>query len=204
MENGNGIAHPDEFEGAVSNTPIGRVQLGDHTYAIYEQRIGYLENRLKRDLGVLIGAELEGRSPLDALGHSAYKVLRVFIGGRMMPEWEFRGYPTEEAWKAGDHDERYDKSPGARQIRAAIKTCAEVNSLDFFGALRKLFSEESAQRLGDLLLVKAMEWMRNNSLELPPNALPPSTESDPTSSGATPSTPDADETSPELENAPAT
>lgn len=111
--------------------------LGEHSYPVYPQRIGYLENKLGKTLGKLIEGNIASDSLLSFLLGNAYELLRVFIP-RLMPEHEFRGYRTAEDLAAGNYDADADASPSNPQIVEAFQLVMRVNRFDIFGSLGKL------------------------------------------------------------------
>lgn len=121
------------------------VELGDETYLIEPQRLGRLERHLRKIFEVfgVAGSPAENIDNVDP--GTLYDVLKVFIPP-LMPEWQFRGFPTEDAFvrvQAGeaqpgdlDDDER-DRSPTPPQLIEAVETIYRVNGGDrlarFFG-----------------------------------------------------------------------
>jgi hypothetical protein len=142
--------------GSLGGTPV-HVQLGDHSYAVYAQRVGYLENRIGSTVSKLGTLNIEGVEELvTSLGGSAYGLLKVFIP-RLMPEHEFRGYPTEEAHAAREYDERYDKSPSFAQIVTAFQTAMRVNRFDLFGSLKNLLSPELLRAMTNKAVAESVQ-----------------------------------------------
>jgi hypothetical protein len=126
-----------------SNGHAPHVRLGEHDYAVYPQKIGYLENKLGRFIEALTGDSATSTdSIVDFLGDKAYDVLHVFLP-RLMPEYEFRGYRSQEAFDARDYDPEGDASPSFPEIVEAMQTCMRVNRFDLFGHLGKLVDEET-------------------------------------------------------------
>lgn len=81
--------------GVLSN-PL-ELPLGDRTYVLVPQRIGYLQKHVGRALSGLTENDLnEGGDILGMLGTQAYSLLKVFIPD-LMPEYEFQGY-SKQAW----------------------------------------------------------------------------------------------------------
>jgi hypothetical protein len=169
--------------------PVDRVTLGKHDYHVYEQRVGYLENKLKRTFAKLVEGKIEGAD--DLLGalitDNVYKLLKVFFGSRLMPEWEFHGYATEEAWRAGDYDEKYDQSPGPTQVKHALGVCMRVNSLDLFKDIAGFFPKDTRDAIVNELVLAAIKMLQSGGL--PQNASATTTPGAPsTTSGTTDST----------------
>lgn len=173
--------------------PVDRVKLGEHDYEVYEQRIGYLQNKLRRTFAQLVTREVD--SPDDLLGalvvNPSYKLLKVFFGSRLMPEWEFEGYPTKEAWEAGDYKPEYDKSPGPTQARKAIETAARVNSLDLFKSVADFFPRETRDAIVNELVLAGISLLKKSGGSLL-NASALTTGGLSTTSGTTDSTTDDD------------
>jgi hypothetical protein len=163
-----------------------KVRLGEHEYPVYPQRIGYLERKLGDVFGTLLDADVQGGSIMDLLGGRAYRTLIVFIP-RLMPEYEFRGYPTQEAFEAKEYDESYDKSPSFPEIEAAFRAAMRVNRLDLFGHLKALVGPELLQAVTQQAVATTITGRSSTGL---PSDSSPTTESDPTSSGTTGATTD--------------
>jgi hypothetical protein len=142
---------------------VDKVTLGEHEYHVYEQRVGYLENKLKRTFAKFVQGKID--SPDDLLSalitDNVYKLLGVFLGSRLMPEWEFHGYATEEAWRAGEYDEKYDKSPGPTQTKNALVVCMRVNSLDLFKDIAGFFPKETRDAIVNELVVAGIKMLRS-------------------------------------------
>ena len=129
------------------------VTLGDVTYTIVPQRIGYLRSQ-------------PGDNLLDILGDKLYGVLKVFIPD-LMSEWEFQGYATKEALDEGKYDEQYDKSPSATQVRRAFASVAEVNEIDLLRHLGKLIGPDLIR---SWLAGALADSMQENLSKLPPTS----------------------------------
>lgn len=180
--NGSGPADEAQLD---AYSPFEQVTLGEHTYTVYEQRIGHLENKLKKTFGKLVEAKIDGSDELLGafVTGPAYKILRVFVP-KLMPEWEFNGYPTEEAWRAGEYEERYDKSPGPTQIRRAMEAGMRVNSIDLFKHIAGFFSETTRHAIVDEMVLAGIAMMKQSGLRLP-SASVPITDGPSTTSGMT-------------------
>ena len=142
------------------------VTLGDVTYTIVPQRIGYLRSQLGVVMSGLIDMELTGDNLLDILGDKLYGVLKVFIPD-LMSEWEFQGYATKEALDEGKYDEQYDKSPSATQVRRAFASVAEVNEIDLLRHLGKLIGPDLIR---SWLAGALADSMQENLSKLPPTS----------------------------------
>lgn len=148
------------------------IQLGETTYQVVPQRIGYLRSKLGVALGGLLDSEVSTDNILDFLGDRAHAVLAVFIPD-LMPAWEFAGFPTREAMEGGDYQEEYDRSPSPRQIRAAFSAAAAVNEIDLL------------KHLGNLI---GPDVIRSYLAGMVADSLTSDSESSSVTSGATPST----------------
>lgn len=128
------------------NSP--RVQLGEHDYPLYPQKIGYLENKLGRLVKGMAEQAVDGdtSSVVGWLGERTYDVLKVFVP-KLMPLYEFRGYASEQAMEAGDYDEDADKSPDWPQVVTAIEQAMAVNRFDLFKHLGKVVDQETRSAL---------------------------------------------------------
>lgn len=123
------------------------VNLGGHEYRVVEQRLGRIERKLRVIFEVFGSGDIEGAAGVDTA--TLHEALRVFIPD-LMPEWEFRGYPSEAAFervkagepREGDHgDADTDHSPTVPEIIAACEAVYTVNGGDrlarFFGKFVK-------------------------------------------------------------------
>jgi hypothetical protein len=121
---------------------VPHVQLGEHSYAVYAQRVGYLENKLGRTLDRLVSGNVtDGASIVAMLGEQVHGVLGVFLP-RLMPLHEFRGYVSPEALAAGDYQPEADSSPTVPEIRSAFETVLRVNGFDLLQGLGKLLDTD--------------------------------------------------------------
>lgn len=114
------------------------VQLGDRLFPVVPQKHAKLRKHLKSDLFNKIMTK--------DYATESYKILCILIpalkpenGG--MQEWEFDGFPTQEAWerwKAGDddaYDEDVDPGPTTFQIVNAIEKALMVGGAQRLGKL---------------------------------------------------------------------
>jgi hypothetical protein len=158
------------------------VTLGEHTYPVYAQRHAYLANRLGKTVAKLQEMEQMDTGSLEgvigSLGDQAYDFLQVFIP-KLMPRYEFAGYPTDEARIAGDYNEEYDKSPTIPEITFAFETALKANRLDSLKSLGKLINMDLVKAYLSAGMVNLIERQRSSSGE---GTL------DSTSSGTTPPT----------------
>lgn len=182
------------------------VQLGSHSLPVYGQTWARVVNRLGRlyDSVRATGGELDTDN-LDAgalvgfLGGRAYEALCIFIPNlpERMPEYEFAGYGSREAFDAGDYDENLDKAPTFPELIAAFETCFEVNGgKRFVSMLGGVFDPKLLRAEMSLAL---SEWREQRSGSL--NSLSTSDGStDQSNSGTTDRISDALDTQPALAN----
>lgn len=109
------------------------VELGEHRYAVVPQKLGRLRHSLREafrgsDVEVEDGvAVLESETPSDlvsSLGDQAHKLLSVFIPG-LMPEWEWQGYPSEDAYRRRVAADRAGEA-ALERVREALEARAEA------------------------------------------------------------------------------
>ena len=137
------------------------VQLGDHTYPVYPQRVGYLRNRLAKFADRLQGGVEAG--VIEWLASQGYEVVRIFIP-KLMPRHEFEGFESQEAMEAGDYDEDKDRSPDFPQIVNAVRVASSVNNLDLFSHLGKLVDAETRSALVAMALTRSMASTGDSSV----------------------------------------
>ena len=80
-----------------------------------------------------------------------------------MPEWEFNGFPTKEAWEADDYNEDYDKSPDPAQIKAAFTIAVHANGVDALKSLGKLIGPDLIRAYVAGLMKDSLEQRRLTS-----------------------------------------
>ena len=119
------------------------------------------------------------------LGERAYTVLATLIPAlpSRMPEHIFRGYPTKQAYQAGEYDEATDSSPTFPEIVYAFEVAYRINRLDLVGNLKSLLDPQLIQRYLRLEMAKAMEASmasRNSASESGDSAPPSSSAESPT------------------------
>lgn len=169
-----------------------KVKLGAHECTVRPQKIGYLIHRLGPDLQDALVADLTGEGA-EVVGEKAHAILKVFVPD-LMPVWEFLGFPSKEAWEAGDYDENLDCSPEPLQVKAAFKAASDVNGgevLKHLKALLGMLAPELQQKATAFIVAKLAEESSPLSTTSVPSPTSPSTsgESDSTSSGTTPPIP---------------
>jgi hypothetical protein len=168
------------------------VVLGDHTYTVYPQRIGYLENRLGKWISTLTNANVEGDDILAMLGDQVYGLLKVFIP-KLMPYHEFRGFPSVADMESGNYDEAADASPSPDQIVVAFEVVTAVNRFDLFKHVGKLVDPHLLRAQATAMVA---ERLTGPSSVIESSTTTPDTTS--TSSGTTPPTSTTSEGSPSL------
>jgi len=140
------------------------VSLGEQTYHVVPQRIGYLRTKFGVVLQGLDTTDLATGNILEFLGDRAYGVLAVFIPD-IMPKYEFLGFATLEALEADEYNPDYDKSPSATQIKEALLKGAEVNEIDLLKHLGKLIGPELLQTWVQTLMIDSMKASLQTSVE---------------------------------------
>lgn len=149
------------------STPT-HVVLGEHSYPIYAQRHAYLANRLGRAVAKL--QDMEGmdagslESAVSSLGEQAYDFLQVFVP-KLMPKYEWAGYPTQESYEARDYQEEYDRSPTIPEITFAFETALKANRLDSLKSLGKLVNLDLIRAYISAGMVNLIERQRSSSEE---------------------------------------
>lgn len=142
-----------------------QVTLGEHTYPVYAQRHAYLSNRLGKTVAQLQDMEQMDTSGVEgvvsSLGEQAYDFLKVFIP-KLMPKYEFAGYPTEEAHIARDYQEEYDKSPTIPEITVAFEVALKANRLDSLKSLGKLLNMDLIKAYISSGMVSLIERQRSS------------------------------------------
>lgn len=160
---------------------VREVELGEHKYPVFPQKVGYLIHKLGPRLQEALEAEIAGVDGAAMIGVKAHDVLSVFIP-QLMPVHEFLGFASEEALRSGDYDEKFDKSPDAPQIEAAFTAAKEVNGgqvLDHLKALVGAMAPEMKEKALAFVTAKMAESFRS------PISAPSPTS--PSTSGASPS-----------------
>lgn len=177
-----------------------------HDLPVYEQRQGKLLNRIGRfydAIGALVNSEdggVDGAAVVNALGPKLYEALCVFIPNlaQRMPEYEFWGYGSAEAYKVGReaYDENLDRSPSLPQLWLAFEVAFEVNGgPKFVGILKSVVDPKVMRAEVSALLSEGADRLRERLSEASPNSLttptessrPDSTPPKPTSDGPSPS-----------------
>ena len=181
------LAAPAALNGDGGGSAPAHVQLGEHNYPVYPQRIGRIENRIGRWLNDLVKTQVSGDTAglVDMLGANVYDVLAVFIP-RLMPLYEFRGYGSQDEFDRRDYDESKDASPSVPEIREAFATVLRVNAFDLFAHLGKVRAVIDTEFLKALLTARVAAVLDSGpSLTESATTTPPTTS---TPSGTTPPT----------------
>lgn len=155
-------------EGVVDDEDYREVPLGKKTYIMIGQPIGWL----RQQIGVAMKGLSSDLSPesvdedllsqeniLDLLGNRVYLLLYAFIGEDLMPEWEFNGYPTREAWQAGDYKREYDPGVKPSQVKKALIAGAELNEIDLLKHLGKLIGPSLVKGFVTEALMRSMDTL---------------------------------------------
>jgi hypothetical protein len=184
------------------------VKLGEHSLPVYEQRWRRVVNRLGAVLDTTRMTALRaaagdnaltGAAVIEIVGDRLYYVLCTFIPAlpEWLPEHEFNGYASPQAYEQDRYDEAEDKSPTFPQFLDAFDVIVEVNGGKRF--LEMLGKALDWDKIKTSLSTKASEWIEASSTPQP--SLPgTSTESGPTSSTPTSPTPEPVDT-PESQSA---
>jgi hypothetical protein len=133
-------------EGVIDPEDVREVTLGERSYAMLPQPIGYLRSQFGVALGNVENIDIDASNILNLLVERGYGLLKVFIPD-LMPEWEFNGYATRESWEAGEYDMEYDKSPTTKQIRRAFTAAVELNEIDILKHLGKVIGPDLVKGL---------------------------------------------------------
>ena len=141
-----------------------------HVLPCYPQRHAYIENRIGKRFGDLLAgaAELDGgdaETVVRSIGTQAYELLCALIPNlaKRVPEHEFRGYGSRDAYEAGEYDERDDRSPTFPQIVAAFETAIKVNRFDLFAALKQFVDPKLLRAELSLWLTERLSTGSQNS-----------------------------------------
>lgn len=144
--------------------PVIELGVDEHGNAVHEipcypQRHAYLENRVGKFGDLLVdGLQVDGTPSVSAVlasaGSRAYELLCALIPNlaKRIPEYEFRGFGSREAYEDGDYDEAKDRSPSFAQIVAAFETAIKVNRFDVFTALKAVVDPKAIR-------VRVSEWI---------------------------------------------
>lgn len=179
--------------------PDGQVP---HNLPVYPQtwprivnKIGRLYDRV-RDSGTAFEGDIDAAALIFMLGGHTYEALCIFIPNlpERLPEHEFAGYGSADAFAAKDYDERQDKAPTFPQLIAAFETCFQVNGgKRFLDMLKGVFDPKLLRAEMSLAL---SEWRESRSIGSP-SSLSTSDGSNPQTSSGT-----SDQTSDELDTEP--
>jgi len=160
-----------------NNGSTASVRLGERVFPVVPQKHARLRHHLNADdFGKIMGGDY---------GHQSYRILCVLIPAlKDMPEYEWEGFRTQEAWdayQAGDRDqyqEDNDPSPTTDEIIAAFETSLNVSGAGRLGKLVKLITAA-----GNVAEASGVRPTPLSSVSPGPTG-----ESDSTSSGTTPPT----------------
>ena len=180
-----------------------KVQLGERVYTPAPQRSAYIEHKLWPALqGIFESEDSEGEQ-VEVSGFTlgrkkAYEVLALFLPGDFMPEHEFMGFGSADAYEAGRYNEADDKSPTIPEIADALVACVTVNGGKVSDYLKALASPEQLRSLlAEMLTPEAKKSIGSlvaMALESSPSS--PSTNGASASTSSTISAPTAQDQSP--------
>ncbi|MBA2726478.1 MAG: hypothetical protein H0U53_10850 [Actinobacteria bacterium] len=105
------------------------IKVGRHPLPVVPQKHARLRHNLSAaDFQALMSSNY---------GHEAYRVLGILIPQlhQVMPEWEFQGFGSEEAWKSDAYDEALDNGPTTAEIVEAFKQALIVNGAGELGKI---------------------------------------------------------------------
>jgi len=122
-----------------NNGSTATVRLGERVFPVVPQKHARLRHHLNaEDFGKIMSGDY---------GHHSYRVLTILVPAlETMPEHEWEGFQSQEAWdryQAGDreaYDENNDPSPTTDDIIAAFQTALEVSGAGRLGKLLNLIS----------------------------------------------------------------
>lgn len=154
----------------VSDHP--HVQLGAHSLPVYGQPWKRIVKRLARVMdtardAVDPDAGFDAEAFVGGLGDKLYETLTTFIPNlpEFLPEHEFNGYTSPQAWKEDRYDESNDPSPTFPQFITAFETVVDVNGgkklIEYLG---KVFDPKMLRAEASLFL---SEWRERASAGLP-------------------------------------
>lgn len=168
-----------------------QVKLGNHEdIPVYPQKWAYLTNRSTKTIVKVISSTEDltiqkdlGATIFEWAGSSAYQLLVAMIPSvaKRMPEYEFHGFNSREAWEAGDYEEENDPSPTVPEVIDAFNVAMRVNRFDLAGVLKNLIDPKE---LKGPITKRLVEAISKDS----PNSQQQNGESDPTTSLTTPPT----------------
>lgn len=124
------------------------ISLGKHEeIPVYPQKWAYLLNRTSKTINKIIDSsgtlDLEtslGGSVGGWVGTASYDLLVAVIPtvGKRMPEYEFAGYSSQEAYEKRDYVEEEDNSPTIPEIVNAFSVAVRVNRFDLLSILKNI------------------------------------------------------------------
>lgn len=127
---------------------MDQIKLGNHEeIPVYAQRWAYLANRTSKEvMDILSQAEVVGAegelsfSMVDWAGSSTYGLLNSLVPtvGKRMPEYEWHGYISKEAWDNQEYDPDNDPSPTIPEIIEAFNVAIRVNRFDLVSVLKNI------------------------------------------------------------------
>lgn len=154
------------------------ITLGAHSYNVVAQPLAYLEMALGDVFGTLsavTGADdladvtvaadkPPARQGFGEIAGPGYDILKVFIPD-LMPEHEFRGYTSEEAFAGNVRDlETARLAPTVPQIVDAFETVFTVNRLDVVKHLGKVIDPKLIQAFMKTSIGDSVSGLLSSSL----------------------------------------
>ncbi len=115
------------------------VTIGKHTVPVVPQKHAKLRHQLSAD-------DFSNLLSKDYARH-AYRLLGILVPAlpEVMPEWEFEGYASEEAWKNEEYVMDADEGPTTAQVIDAFEKALMVSGADRVGKLVEVI--QAGQRM---------------------------------------------------------
>jgi hypothetical protein len=139
------------------------VKLGNHVLPVVPQKHARLRHKLSAaDFQAIMSGNY---------GHETYRVLGVLIPAlhEHVPEWEYEGYASEEAWKAGEYSEEGDNGPLTSEIVDAFEVALKVSGAGRLGKIldlvqmgQKAIQAQQAQQTSEQLTPTSPDLLGNN------------------------------------------
>ncbi|MDQ3730319.1 MAG: hypothetical protein M3355_12110 [Actinomycetota bacterium] len=139
--------------------PQVKITLGDHEIPVVPQRVGYIAHKLdqiqqgddKSPSKADVKAVQEGNAGTAQL----YRVLCAMVPQveHKLPEHEFAGFASAEAYEKKDYDPEADRSPLLDEIFEALETAVMVNGGE---RVRGFLGPKMLQNLGAVLISEVL------------------------------------------------
>lgn len=139
------------------------VKVGRHVLPVVPQKHARLRHKLS-------AADFQGIMSMN-YGHETYRVLGVLIPAlhEHVPEWEWEGYSSEEAWKAGEYSEEGDNSPLTSEIVDAFEKALMVSGAGRLGKIidliqtgQKAIAQQQAETTSEQLTPTSLGSLGSN------------------------------------------